>query len=147
MAREIKYLMLTLLIALISATVFAKPEIESEFTVAEIGIVGNRVIQKETIRFLIQTSSGEILDSRKIRGDIRALFRSGFFEDVQVDAEVMAQGIRLIYRVVEKPILKSYRLSGNRKVSDTTLKEKIELQVPIAYDPVKVKYTVEAIKA
>ncbi len=115
--------------------------------VKEIVVQGNRAIEAATIRFKIQSKEGAELSPVQIRRDIRAIYATGFFEDVVVETEPVVGGVRLIYRVKEKPIVVGYEVRGNKKVTLSTIQEKIELKFPSAYDPVAINKAVQAIRA
>jgi outer membrane protein assembly factor BamA len=53
-------------------------------TIERIDIRGNRRIPEETIRFYIQSRPGDVFDESRLEFDFRALYRSNFFEDMEV---------------------------------------------------------------
>ena len=71
---------------------------------------------------------GEPLDSTKVSADIRAVFAMGYFFNISVFEESMAGGIKLIYKVKEKPVVEKYSFNGNSAVSDTDIQEAVELK-------------------
>jgi len=52
--------------------------------IERIDIRGNRRIPEDTIRFYIQSRPGEVFDQNRIELDLRALYKSNFFENIEV---------------------------------------------------------------
>ena len=83
--------------------------------IQKIEIVGNRRIDSGTILNKIASRVGEPLSMETIQQDIRAIYDTGgYFENVQVDSEPVEGGVRLIYRIEEKPIISSITIEGNK---------------------------------
>ncbi len=119
--------------------------------IEEILVEGNKGIEAETILFVIRSSVGERMLPEVLQQDIKALYDTGFFEDVRIEAEPFKEGVRLIYVVQEKPILKAYEITGAKKLSSSTLQSaideaEVELAVPSPYDPVAVEKAANAIR-
>lgn len=119
--------------------------------IVDLKIEGNVVIETSTIKYRLISKVGELLSADAIQQDIRSIFASGYFEDIVVDAEQAPEGVIVIYRLVEKPILKSYEITGNKKLTNSTLNEtiaekKIDLKVPSVYDPVKINQAAQVIR-
>jgi len=87
--------------------------------VKDVKIQGNIRVEEEGIRLHIQARAGDVFDSDVVERDVKAIYRMGFFDDVQ--AELSNDGV-LTYAIKEKPYIKEVKILGNNKVG----KEKIE---------------------
>jgi outer membrane protein insertion porin family len=85
----------------------------------EIKIAGNLRVEDDGIRLHLKSRAGEAFDPAVVEQDVKAIFRMGFFDDVQ--AELSPEGF-LTYAVKEKPYIREVKIQGASQVS----KEKIE---------------------
>jgi outer membrane protein insertion porin family len=95
--------------------------------VLEIRVVGARRIEEKTIRFKIATQVGEKLSLGRVRQDLRAIFETGFFENVLVYGERQRDAVVLTFEVHEKPALANIEIVGNRSLSTEKLLKAIDL--------------------
>lgn len=70
---------------------------------------------------------GRAVSYRDIQRAVDALFRTGQFDDVVVEQRDIAGGVALVLRVVERPILRSWTVEGNQKVSSGDVREVVKL--------------------
>ena len=77
--------------------------------VRDIVVEGNRRIQAPAILNRVQTKIGDPLSPAALRDDVRSIFSLGFFDDVQVRTEEFEGGVRVIFAVVERPLLRESR--------------------------------------
>ena len=101
----------------------ASPSSSSSFTVSDIRIDGLQRIGAGTIFTYLPIERGDTVDSARIGEAMRALYKTGFFEDIRLDRE----GSILVVAVTERPAINTLTLSGNKdlKTEDlmTNLKE------------------------
>ena len=95
-------------------------------TIRAIEVKGNRAVQPEAITELMDLKVGATLRQGVLRGDIRKIFQSGFFDDVQIRSEAIDDGVRLVVLVTEKPSVKEIRFVGFNEVSEDTISEKLQ---------------------
>ncbi len=119
---------------------------DQENIISSIEIKGNNIIKTETILFIIKSKIKEQFSSKKLRKDVEMLYKTGFFKDIQVEGEQTASGVNLTIIVEEKPIIRDVTFSGNKQMSDETLKEKISLKKNTIYRPEKVQEIISSIK-
>ena len=88
------------------------------FTVSDIRIDGLQRIGAGTVFTYLPIERGDTLDQGKAAEALRALYKTGFFEDVRLDR----QGGILVISVVERPAINKLTLSGNKdlKTEDLT---------------------------
>ncbi|MDE2406300.1 MAG: outer membrane protein assembly factor BamA [Xanthomonadaceae bacterium] len=88
------------------------------FTVSDIRIDGLQRIGAGTVFTYLPVERGDTLDQGKAAEAVRALYKTGFFEDVRIDH----QGSILVISVTERPAINKLTLSGNKdlKTEDLT---------------------------
>jgi outer membrane protein insertion porin family len=114
--------------------------------VRDIVVEGNRRIQGPAILNRVQTKIGDALAPAALRDDVRSIFGLGFFDDVQVRTEEFEGGVRVIFVVVERPLLREVNFEGNSELKTEELREKAAIRVGVLYNPVEVQKAEEAIR-
>ncbi|MDA2932159.1 outer membrane protein assembly factor BamA [Nitrospinae bacterium AH-259-F20] len=89
---------------------------------------GNQRVDESTIRFHITTREGDPFSVYAIREDLKKIYGLGYFEDVTVDVAEYEGGLKVIYKVVEKPSLRTITVSGNDKIPDEDIFSNIPLR-------------------
>lgn len=92
------------------------------FVVKDIKLIGLQRIAAGTVFNYLPIKVGDIMDERRSAEALRALFKTGFFEDVQLGQE----GDLLIVTVVERPAIASINLSGNHDIETDKLKKALK---------------------
>jgi outer membrane protein insertion porin family len=87
------------------------------FTVSDIRIDGLQRIGAGTVFTYLPVERGDTLDQGKAAEALRALYKTGFFEDVRLDR----QGDILVITVVERPAINKLTLSGNKDLKTEDL--------------------------
>jgi outer membrane protein insertion porin family len=108
-------------------------------TITAIQIKGQQKIEEPAIRNKITSKVGEAYSVKKIKTDVRELFKTGFFNDVVVDREAG----RVTFTVVEKPIISEIAYEGNDELEDDELNEASGLKPYEILDMTKVREAIE----
>jgi outer membrane protein insertion porin family len=100
----------------------------SRMTVSDIRIDGLQRIGAGTVFTYLPIERGDTIDAAQIGEAMRALYKTGFFEDIRIDREGIDPGSAiLVVHVTERPAINALTLSGNKdlKTEDllTNLKE------------------------
>ncbi len=103
--------------------------------VDEVVIEGNRFIDSAAIRAKIRSKAGVPLDRRQVSRDVRALYETGLYRDLSVEGVRHGDRIRLIYHVVENPVIGKLRFEGNDDVEDKVLKRIVKLKAGRVFSP------------
>src|SRR5512144_2853226 len=82
------------------------------FTVSDIRVDGLQRIAAGTVFTYLPIERGDTVDQTKIAEGIRALYKTGFFEDVRMHR----QGSILVVTVVERPAIHKLTLEGNKDI-------------------------------
>ncbi len=96
--------------------------------IVEVRVEGNRAVQADAVKGLMNLKNGSLFDATVLRNDIKAIFGSGFFQDVQVDTVRGTGGLTLLVRVVEKPSIREIRFVGFEAVSESSLNDKLQVK-------------------
>ncbi len=91
--------------------------------VTEVVVRGNRRIEASAILNATSIKAGDAFNSERTDADIRAIFKMGQFQDVQISSEPVSGGVILVYSVIEKPIVRDVRFEGNNELKQDKLLE------------------------
>lgn len=91
--------------------------------------VGPASVSDELIRASIRSKVGEPYHIITVDDDVRNLYRTGQFYNVQVDRDLVDGGIVLTYKVQANPRLTDVRVEGNSQISLSKIKKKITSKV------------------
>lgn len=101
---------------------------------------GNRKVEADTIRLNLVSKVGTTIDAAKIRDDVKAMWRMGYFADVVVEAELAPGGGAILTFVVkEKPSVRKILVDGAGEVGLDKINEVIDLDRDTILDITKVK--------
>jgi len=100
----------------------------------DVRVEGNTTIPADTIAEHIKTRPGRPADDAQIRQDIRSLYGTKWFFDVARRYRRTDKGLVLIFKVVEKPVLKKVEYLGNKKIKTKVLAAHTGLKEGGAFD-------------
>jgi outer membrane protein insertion porin family len=107
---------------------------------------GARRVPPDTLRALISTRQGDIFNEEVQRRDFMALWNTGRFDDIRLEAEKGTTGIILRYVLTERRVIRSIKYSPGMKsitvseVLDRFKERKVGLSVESQYDPNKIQH-------
>ncbi len=96
---------------------------DTSLRITKIEIKGNKKIETDAITARLVSKIDAPYSAERVRQDVEALFKSGYFYDVRVDRTINGSDATLLYTVVEKPSLAEVHFSGNHEVETDDLKE------------------------
>jgi outer membrane protein insertion porin family len=114
--------------------------------IRDIEIQGNRRVASEDIRVNITSRPGLRYDAARVARDIRALYRLGFFSNIEVILHDKDDGVALTYEVEEKPAVNEVRFEGNDEVDDDDIKEVIDVEANKPLDVPTIHRNVQKIR-
>ncbi|UCG13748.1 MAG: outer membrane protein assembly factor BamA [Deltaproteobacteria bacterium] len=91
----------------------------------EIQVVGNRRIEDEAIKLTIKTKNGDVFDPVKLRDDLTAIYKMGYFKDVRVEAEDTPQGQIVSFVVEEKETIGKVVIKGADAIKEEDIRAAI----------------------
>ena len=114
--------------------------------IAEIRVDGVVRVEEEAVRVRLGSRPGEVIDETKVHKDLRRIYDMGFFE--QVEAHLLEEDGRWVvaFRVKERPIIKTIRFEGNKRVGKEDLTEVVNVYPRTILNPVKIRRGIEEIK-
>ena len=92
------------------------------FTVRDIRVEGVQRTEAGTIFSYLPIKVGERVDDEKVAQAVKALYATGFFRDVRIEA----QGDILVVTVSERPTISSLTFVGNKEFDTDTIKKALK---------------------
>jgi outer membrane protein insertion porin family len=130
----------------------AASALQSADTIIErIDIRGNRRIPEETIRGFILSRQGEAYNKTGLGYDLRSVYKSNYFEYIEIQARDGDTGKIVTFVVQEKPLIRAIEYVGNKSFAESDILEafkekKIGLSVDSQYDPSKIRLAERTLK-
>jgi outer membrane protein insertion porin family len=117
------------------------------FYVERIDFEGNRRIRSETLRARIFTRDGDPYKAESLERDFRALWNTGYFEDIRLevqDSPDHPNGKIIVFYLSERPIIRRIEYKGLKTVTESDVLDafkdaKVGLSVEAQFDPTKIK--------
>ncbi|MGH7816479.1 MAG: POTRA domain-containing protein, partial [Candidatus Binatia bacterium] len=116
---------------------------QDKVALREVKISGNIRVEDDGIRLHLKSRPGENFDSLVVEQDVKAIFRMGFFDDVQ--AELSPDGI-LTYAVKEKPYVREVKIQGAGQVAKDKIETALGVGARTILDRTKVAEGVEKVR-
>ena len=96
--------------------------------VKKIEFKGNSRINSSAIKAAIKTNHGDVYDPKAISQDVDAIWLLGFFDNIEVEVEAYEGGVKVIFLVLERPVVRSIFFAGNAEVKTKKLRECIQIR-------------------
>src|SRR5690606_31583397 len=96
--------------------------------IQEINVAGNRRISTRDVKSYLRQRVGETFQPEELTADVRELYNSGFFDDIQVDLRRADRGVILRFFVRERPNVLGVEFEGNDQIEAEDLSEAIEVK-------------------
>ncbi|MCS7183049.1 MAG: hypothetical protein NZ869_08095, partial [Thermoanaerobaculum sp.] len=95
--------------------------------VKEVRVEGGTTITVETVEYYLGVAAGDPLDEQALARNFHRFWESGLVEDLRVEVEDLPDGtVRIVVTVKERAKVSEYDFQGNKKISTSTLKEKLD---------------------
>jgi len=111
--------------------------------ILKISAEGNKNIRERVILAQAKTRKGDVYDPDKLRKDVQAIYGLGDFEDVSLEVMDVPGGVLVMFKVIEKPMIKKIDFKGNKKLSSSKLRDAISLKENDPLDKFKLNLDVE----
>ncbi len=126
------------------------PQSEAELArglpILRIVVAGNRRITPEDIVTYLRERAGQEFSPEVLTQDVRELYGSGFFDDIEVDLERLEEGVVLRFVVRERPSVSAVTFEGNSELEKDDLTEGIELKPNTILSPPVVRRSIQKIR-
>src|SRR3989338_3563036 len=117
-----------------------------EGTVKAIDVRGNKTVSSLTILAKVKTQTGQAVSSTVLNEDLKRLYGLGYFSDVRIEQEDLPDGVKVVFVVVEKPILSEIKIEGNKKIDNDAIKKEMRSTVGDFVDQKRVRDDVAAVR-
>jgi outer membrane protein insertion porin family len=118
----------------------------SERPLAEVRVGGNDRVEEEAIRVYLTSRPGEPLNQDAIDKDIRAIYKMGFFKDVEARVTEENGKPILTYWVTERPLIREVQIEGNKGLSKDDLENALKIHPRTILNPVKIRTGIQNAK-
>ena len=110
--------------------------------ILSITVLGQRKIEKEAILAKLVSQVGSNFSEQQVTSDIQALYKMGYFVQIQATKEVTSGGLNLEYTVVEKPTISEVVFEGNADLKAEDLEKETALKNYEILNTTKIKEAV-----
>ncbi|HSL39955.1 MAG TPA: outer membrane protein assembly factor BamA, partial [Desulforhopalus sp.] len=117
-----------------------------DFRIAAIVPEGNKRIDSGAILRKISTKAGDTYDQAALREDLKEIFAMGYFNDVQISVSDTEKGKMVVFRVIEKPIIRSVLFAGITELKEEDVREAANIKENFILNPVQISTAEEAIR-
>ncbi|HNV25923.1 MAG TPA: POTRA domain-containing protein, partial [Nitrospira sp.] len=114
--------------------------------VSSVTIRGQKRIELQAIQGRLTLKATDRLTSDALREQVKILYGTGYFEDVQVETDSADGGVAVGFIVREKPFITEIVFDGNEELSDDKLKEKVTIKSQTFLDQQQAKESAEKIR-
>ncbi len=102
--------------------------------IADVIVDGGVTLTEDTVDYYLGIEPGDSLNREFLSEGFRRLWESGLVEDLTIESEELEDGrVNLIVTVVERPFVNSVVFEGNKKISATDIKDRLDeagIEVP-----------------
>ena len=114
--------------------------------IAKIEITGNESIDRGFIANAIKVKENDPFNLDKIREDMKNIYKTGFFSDVQIDVKDSDKGKIVTFVVIERPPIRAIYISGNKQLKTSEIREKLKIRTNTVLNIEKVKESMDEIR-
>jgi outer membrane protein insertion porin family len=126
------------------------PQTEAEkaagLPISRIQIVGNRRVTEDDVKAYLRERTGQAFAPEALTQDVRELYASGFFDEIEVDLERTDDGVSLRFLVRERPSISAVEFVDNSEIDEDDLKEAIEVKAGTVLSQPAVRRSVQKIR-
>lgn len=91
--------------------------------VTAVDVQGNHLISTATILSKVKTRPGNPFSQEVLDEDIRRLYATGFFTDVETDIREYQDGVLVRFLLKERPVVAGISIAGNQKIREEAIRK------------------------
>ncbi|MGC4089752.1 MAG: outer membrane protein assembly factor BamA [Polyangiaceae bacterium] len=114
--------------------------------IARIIVTGNRRVTEDDVLAYLRQRPGQAFSAPALTQDVRELYASGFFEDIEVDLERSDRGVVLRFVVRERPTISKVEYEGNSELDGDDFKDDVEVKAGNVLSQPAVRRSVQKIR-
>lgn len=103
-------------------------ELARGLPIGSIRIAGNRRLSNDDVLAYLREKPGQNFNPEALTRDVRDLWDSGFFDDIEVDLERQRDEVHLRFLVRERPSIRVVEFKGNDEIDSDKLLEGVEVK-------------------
>lgn len=96
--------------------------------ISEVMVAGNKRIEKDAILRIIETQTGDIVKQEILSKDLKKIYEMGYFDDVSVEQETHDKGVKIVFKITEKPSIREIRFKKNTVYKNEELIETVNIK-------------------
>ena len=120
--------------------------LDKDIRIASIAPEGNQRIDSGAILRKIKTKPGDAYSPATLRNDLKEIFRMGYFDNVQIELYDTPAGKKVVFKVVEKPLINSVTFEGVGELKEEDVKAAANIREQFILNPVRISEAEEAIR-
>jgi outer membrane protein insertion porin family len=124
----------------------SEAELAEGLPILSIEVAGNRRATENDVKTYLKERVGAVFSAATLTDDVRELYASGFFDDIQVDLDRRDEGVRLRFLVRERPAVTTVTFQGNQEIDEDDLKEGIEVKESTVLSPPAIRRSIQKIR-
>lgn len=97
-------------------------------TIVSIDVVGTDKIAKDDVLKVLTIKAGDKFNEKNIEQDRSNIYNTGYFYDNYPLYEVVPEGVKITYHVMENPILRSVEIIGNSVYSTNKIEDMLNVK-------------------
>jgi outer membrane protein insertion porin family len=94
-------------------------------TIKKVEVEGNKRTSPDIIFKAIKSKVGSKLSPLTLREDLKAVYALGYFQDINIDLSPREEGVKVIFKVRERPLIERIEIEGNRVFKLEKIEESI----------------------
>ncbi|MCF7873224.1 MAG: outer membrane protein assembly factor BamA [Candidatus Omnitrophica bacterium] len=114
--------------------------------ISQIQIEGNDLVSDAKIVSEIKVKAGQPFNENIVNEDIKNLYQTGFFQEVSTETKKGDQGLVLIFKVKEKPVVNKITIEGQRYIRKKHILDEISLNEGSFVDDYRMNQAVKKIE-
>jgi len=114
--------------------------------IAAIDIAGNQRVSADDIMTYLREKPGQMFRPEDLSRDVRELWDSGYFDDIQVDLTRRDDGVRLRFLLRERSNIAGVEYEGNAEVETEKIEEAVEVKANTILSYPAIRRTVQKIR-
>jgi len=134
---------LTLLLVVLSVL----PVAANTVTFDRIVIEGNQRLDENPILAVLSVKPGTAVSRDAIDRDLKEIFKLGKFDDVAAELLTLEGESVLVFRVVERPLVRRVKFTGNEAINRSKLSPLVTVKTPDIYNPKVAAQSVRELEA
>lgn len=138
------FILIVCLFASLSVPSLLDAQQMSEKIVA-VEVQGNDRVANRRVLGSAQINEGDDYSIFNVRRAIKNLWDTGLYTDINILAEEVEGGLKVIIRVKESPIVSRLEIKGNKKIKEQDIKDAIPLRIGGLFSPSRIQESINKI--